>query len=70
MTSWEDRLRSERDDLIAKMDKLHAFMMSDKYVELDMRQCDMLAKQYTYMKLYLTVLTERVRELAVEDEHA
>lgn len=57
---WLFRLVQERNDLRDRMEKLQAFLGSDKRSQLDERDQDLLDDQYECMYTYLTILNERI----------
>lgn len=63
---WLDRLRAERDELAAKVDKLAAFLDSGKTCQSGEAHHALLVAQLPHMRAYLDVLNQRI-QLAEED---
>jgi len=63
MEDYKKRLLEEFSDLNKKVEKLRAFVVSDKYKELPQEEKDDLAEQLGSMTMYLIVLSRRVLRL-------
>jgi len=63
MSDFLERLMVEREELRAKMHKLRLFLCSDKFLEIDKIQQDLLSIQIDTMNAYLSVLTARIELL-------
>lgn len=56
-----DRMYIERDDLNDKLRKLHDFINSDRFDELDKENQKLLIEQETAMDVYLHILEQRIK---------
>ena len=63
---WLDRLRIERDELAAKVDKLAAFLDSGETCQSGEAHHALLVAQLPHMRAYLDVLNQRI-QLAESD---
>ncbi len=63
---WLNRLRAERDELAAKVDKLAAFLDSGKTCQSGEAHHALLVAQLPHMRAYLDVLDQRI-QLAESD---
>lgn len=61
MESFIDRLKTEKNDLITKIEKLESFIVSDKFFDIDEVQQSLLSVQLTSMKTYYVCLAERIK---------
>ena len=66
--TWLDRLRAERDELAAKVDKLAAFLDSGKTCQSGEAHHALLVAQLPHMRAYLDVLDQRIQ--LAEDDNA
>jgi len=57
---YQVRMVAELTQLEAKVQKLGAYITSDKFGELDPRKADLLRRQMDYMNMYTSILTQRV----------
>ena len=62
-----DRMTIEGNELADRMEKLHAFIHSDKFKELDGTTRAMLAVQYSSMSAYLHILRLRSTKMESKD---
>lgn len=62
-SSFMDRLKEERYNLMANTDKLFEFMGSDKFDSISITQQGLLECQLNAMRLYLSILNMRVDDL-------
>lgn len=60
-SDWLDRLRIERDELAAKVDKLAAFLDSGKTCQSGEAHHALLVAQLPHMRAYLDVLDQRIQ---------
>lgn len=65
---WLDRLRIERDELAAKVDKLAAFLDSGKICQSGEAHHALLVAQLPHMRAYLDVLNQRIELAEGNDE--
>ncbi|MFC2278557.1 MAG: Gp49 family protein [Cardiobacterium hominis] len=65
---WLDRLRIERDELAAKVEKLAAFLDSGKTCQSGEVHHALLVAQLPHMRAYLDVLNQRIQ--LAEDDNA
>ena len=65
---WLDRLRIERDELAAKVDKLAAFLESGKICQSGEAHHALLVAQLPHMRAYLDVLNQRIELAEGNDE--
>ena len=63
---YKDRMRNEYIDLKTKIDKLAAFIYSDKFCKLDITRRELLVKQFRAMEKYLSILVERMEVENIE----
>jgi len=63
MSDFKTRLVDEQAQLEEKLDKLDAFLLSDKVNEIDDVQSALLHVQATAMNTYLQCLKERIERL-------
>ena len=63
MSNLETRLETERIELEEKLDKLDAFLVSDKINEANDVQKALMQVQATAMNTYLQCLKERIERL-------
>ena len=61
--SFFDRLLIEAQELATKTNALHGFMRTQKFVDLDRQNKDLLYKQSRLMNEYLQVLGQRIELL-------
>lgn len=61
--SFYDRLLTEAQELATKTDALNDFMRTQKFVDLDRQNKDLLYKQSRLMNEYLQVLGQRLEIL-------
>lgn len=59
-STFLDRLHIEKDDLYEKYGKLHNFINSDRFDELDKAKQNLLLAQYGIMKAYISILEQRI----------
>jgi hypothetical protein len=67
--SFIDRLRDERSDLSQKLEKLGSFI-AKRCPGASERQKEMLIRQGSIMSEYLSVLDERIADLAISERSA
>lgn len=60
MEGFKQRLVKEREELKEKTDKLHDFLFSQAFMNLDVQQKTLLRDQYHIMTQYLDVLNSRI----------
>lgn len=58
--TWLDRLRIERDELNARLDKLYDFFESEAFEALEEDSAFLLTEQRNHMAGYLNVLDQRI----------
>ena len=58
--TWQDRLLGEYNDLSARVKKLDAFILSDSFANIDVKDRDLLLSQSVHMTEYLRVLEARI----------
>jgi len=63
MSDFKIRLETEKVELEEKLDKLDAFLVSEKVKEIDDVQKSLLQVQATAMNTYLQCLKERIERL-------
>jgi len=63
MSDFKTRLLEEKDQLEEKVEKLEAFLQSNKSNEIDQIQLALLGIQLPAMKTYLRCLDERIVRL-------
>jgi len=63
MNDFKTRLIEEQEELVKKLDKLNAFIMSDKFATIDDVQRALLQVQATAMNAYNQCLKERIERL-------
>jgi hypothetical protein len=63
MSDFKTRLETEKVELEEKLDKLDAFLLSEKSKEIDDVQNALLHVQATAMNTYLQCLKERIERL-------
>ena len=63
MSDFKTRLLEEKDQLEEKVEKLEAFLQSNKSNEIDQIQLALLGIQLPAMKTYLRCLDERIGRL-------
>ena len=56
----KERVEKEKEDLIAKGEKLQAFIQSEKFKELPYAQQRLLSEQFNIMLSYIDCLTARL----------
>ena len=54
------RLQNERDELAERYEKLEAFLLTDKFNQLDDQSRELLREQFYVMRKYLSVLNARL----------
>lgn len=54
------RVQAERKELQSKFEKLGAFINTEPYNELEQADKDLLVRQHTVMREYVTVLDDRI----------
>lgn len=57
MQAWQTRVLEERDELVAKTQKLIEFLRTEPVIEA--KELELLNQQVQAMKFYLQTLTER-----------
>lgn len=57
---YQERLFKERDELKKKLNKLDAFLRSDEYLLVGMREATLLLNQRMHMLRYLNMLVARI----------
>lgn len=60
---WKERLRDEHNELVDRLSKLKLFIRGLKFQELSGDDKMLLMEQYTHMKGYERVLSERIVRL-------
>ena len=60
MEEWQERVKTERNDLRDKIDRLYAFLSSDSRVPLSDKDRSLLRMQGAVMTLYCQILEERI----------
>lgn len=65
MTDFQDRVRVERAELSAKIDKLEAFLYTPIFRQLSVDEQCALRLQVTFMGLYDDVLCDRINSFKV-----
>ena len=68
MEDFKQRLVKEREELKERTDKLHNFLSSQTFMNLDVKQKDLLRDQYTIMTQYLNVLKLRIDITLTKEE--
>ena len=63
MTTFIERLETEKSELDDKISKLNNFLNSDNFKTVSEYQQLKLTEQVTYMMLYSRVLNERLQDL-------
>jgi len=63
MNDFKQRLETERDELVSRLDKLDNFLLSEKVNEIDPIQKSLLNIQSSAMNTYLKCLDERLSRL-------
>jgi hypothetical protein len=58
MQAWQSRVVEEREELVAKTQKLIDFLRTDPQIET--KDLELLNQQVQAMKFYIQVLTERI----------
>ena len=58
MQAWQTKVVEERDELVAKTQKLIDFLRTDPQIET--KDLELLNQQVQAMKFYIQVLTERI----------
>ena len=66
---FKTRLLEETRELAIKLNKLNEFMASDKFIELDRENKDLLYEQQRNMSTYLQILGKRLELLGIEFTH-
>ena len=66
MNDFEKRLVEERDQLEERLEKLNAFMITDGFGKIKVRQQQLLTNQAAYMTKYLTTLNLRIEDLEID----
>ena len=66
---FKTRLLDETRELAIKLNKLNEFMASDKFIELDRENKDLLYEQQRTMSTYLQILGKRLELLGIEFTH-
>ena len=64
----EVRLVAELEQLIDRLDKLEAFMETDRYADLPEDDRELLKAQYDIMGIYAGVLNERIEKIGFESD--
>jgi len=67
MSTFKERLTAEKAELSEKMEKLRAFIASEKFKEIDPVQMTLLNIQVKAMETYSQCLLERIVRLDVEE---
>lgn len=57
---YQVRMVAELTELEAKVQKLGAYITSDKFGELNPHKADLLRRQMDYMNMYASILTQRI----------
>ena len=60
MITWRDRLLEESQQLNIKITKLHEFITSDKFDELQYEDRELLTQQLDAMDTYASILAKRI----------
>ena len=68
MEGFKQRLVKEQEELKERTDKLHNFLSSQTFMNLDVKQKDLLRDQYTIMTQYLNVLKSRIDITLTKEE--
>lgn len=68
MEGFKQRLVKEQEELKERTDKLHNFLSSQTFMNLDVKQKDLLRDQYTIMTQYLNVLKLRIDITLTKEE--
>ena len=68
MEGFKQRLVKEQEELKEKTDKLHDFLFSQAFMNLDVKQKDLLRDQYTIMTQLLNVLNLRIDITLTKEE--
>lgn len=70
MLAHQERVVKERADLAEKVDKLGRFLFEGKSIVLSLPVDEQhrLLKQYSYMRVYLEVLDERIAAFPVDGQ--
>lgn len=69
MNTFRERLLQESQELAEKLNKLNQFMASERFIELERPQKDLLYSQSRTMSKYLQILGKRLELLGVSFEH-
>lgn len=67
MSTFKERLTAEKAELSEKLEKLRAFIASEKFKEIDPVQMTLLNIQVKAMETYSQCLLERIVRLGVEE---
>lgn len=67
MSTFKERLTAEKAELSEKLEKLRAFIASEKFKEIDPVQMTLLNIQMKAMETYSQCLLERIVRLDVEE---
>lgn len=65
LTTWQERLQSEYADLKAKLEALASYLKHNA-VDMEHRAVNLLRRQETAMKSYLSILEERLTHHGIE----
>lgn len=68
MKGFKQRLVKEQEELKERTDKLHNFLSSQTFMNLDVKQKDLLRDQYTIMTQLLNVLNLRIDITLTKEE--
>lgn len=68
MDGFKQRLVKEQEELKERTDKLHNFLSSQTFMNLDVKQKDLLRDQYTIMTQLLNVLNLRIDITLTKEE--
>ena len=68
MEGFKQRLVKEQEELKERTDKLHNFLSSQTFMNLDAKQKDLLRDQYTIMTQLLNVLNLRIDITLTKEE--
>lgn len=68
MEGFKQRLVKEQEELKERTDKLHNFLSSQTFMDLDVKQKDLLRDQYTIMTQLLNVLNLRIDITLTKEE--
>ena len=68
MEGFKQRLVKEQEELKERTDKLHNFLSSQTFMNLDVKQKDLLRDQYTIMTQLLNVLNLRIDITLTKEE--